>query len=67
VFSEGARCTEWPGGQKELLPKTKEKQLRRILYGMYILLKLHFNKEEEISLLLLETDLSLREGRLCSP
>jgi hypothetical protein len=39
------------------------KTLRRILYGLYALVKVHFAKEEEIYLPLLETHLTGDEGR----
>jgi iron-sulfur cluster repair protein YtfE (RIC family) len=39
------------------------RELRRILYGLYALVKLHFAKEEEIYLPLLDRRLSSEEGR----
>ena len=41
-----------------------EQMLRRILYGLYAILKLHLAKEEEIYLPLLEARLSAEEGEL---
>lgn len=45
------------------LTETQERQLRRILYGLYALVQLHFNKEEEIYLPLLDAQLSPEEGQ----
>lgn len=38
-------------------------ELRRVLYGLYTLVKIHFIKEEEIYLPLLDTHLSEQEAR----
>jgi iron-sulfur cluster repair protein YtfE (RIC family) len=38
-------------------------RLRRILYGLYALVQLHFNKEEEIYLPLLDARLNQEEGQ----
>lgn len=46
-----------------LLPPGREKELRRILYGLYTLIKLHFNKEETVYLPLLDDRLSTDETR----
>ncbi len=45
------------------LTEIQEKQLRCILYGLYALVKLHFSKEEEIYLPLLDAQLSEEEGQ----
>ncbi len=39
------------------------KALRRVLYGLYALVKLHFSKEEEIYLPLLDANLSAKEAK----
>lgn len=39
-----------------------ERVLRRVLYGLYAIIKLHLAKEEELYLPLLETRLSAEEG-----
>ena len=39
------------------------KELRRVLYGLYALVKVHFAKEEEIYLPLLDARLTPQEGR----
>jgi len=39
-----------------------ERQLRRLLYGLYALVQIHFKKEEEIYLPLLDAGLSREEG-----
>jgi iron-sulfur cluster repair protein YtfE (RIC family) len=43
--------------------RDEHRELRRILYGLYALVKLHFAKEEEIYLPLLDRRLSSEEGR----
>jgi hemerythrin-like domain-containing protein len=45
------------------IPEEQARELRRILYGLYALVKLHFAKEEEIYLPLLDRRLSSEEGR----
>lgn len=40
------------------IPKNTAKDLRRVLYGLYSVVKLHFAKEEEIYLPVLERELS---------
>lgn len=42
---------------------TQAKALRRVLYGLYALVKLHFAKEEEVYLPLLDARLSQEQGR----
>lgn len=39
------------------------RELRRVLYGLYALVKLHFAKEEEVYLPLLDARLSPQEGK----
>ncbi len=39
------------------------KSLQRVLYGLYALVKVHFAKEEEVYLPILDERLSLEEGR----
>ena len=48
--------------QKQLSPQ-KFKALQRVLYGLYALVKVHFAKEEEVYLPLLEQRLSPQEAR----
>ena len=45
----------------EPLRKTDEQALRRVLYGLYAIIKLHLAKEEEIYLPILEARLSAEE------
>jgi iron-sulfur cluster repair protein YtfE (RIC family) len=45
------------------LSKAQQQQLRRLLYGLYALVKLHFAKEEEIYLPLLDARLNREEGQ----
>jgi iron-sulfur cluster repair protein YtfE (RIC family) len=45
------------------LGSQQAKDLRRVLYGLYALVKVHFAKEEEIYLPLLESRLSQAEAR----
>jgi iron-sulfur cluster repair protein YtfE (RIC family) len=50
--------------RSQLSPSTvNEKNLRRILYGLYAVVKLHFAKEEEIYLPILDTRLTTKEAR----
>ena len=44
------------------LGETEQQALRRVLYGLYALVKGHFAKEEEIYLPLLDTRLTAREA-----
>lgn len=46
----------------DLLSESEEKVLRRILYGLYALVKGHFAREEEIYLPLLDTRLTARDA-----
>jgi hemerythrin-like domain-containing protein len=48
---------------KKSVTEIQTKQLRRILYGLYALVQLHFNKEEEIYLPLLDARLNQKEGQ----
>ena len=43
------------------LEPTEAKALRRVLYGLYAIIKLHFAKEEEIYLPLLDVGMSAHE------
>ena len=45
------------------LPSAQQKELRRLLYGLHALVALHFAKEEEIYLPLLDERLSAEEAR----
>ncbi|HEX6230264.1 MAG TPA: hemerythrin domain-containing protein [Actinomycetota bacterium] len=45
------------------LPMETERALRRILYGLYTLVRVHFVEEEEIYLPLLDANLSAEEAR----
>jgi hemerythrin-like domain-containing protein len=45
------------------IDETQEKDLRRVLYGLYALVVVHFAKEEEIYLPLLDTRLTVEEAR----
>lgn len=45
-------------GTSATLPDTLARELRRVLYGLYALVKVHFAKEEEIYLPLLEARLT---------
>ncbi len=45
------------------IPAAQQKDLRRLLYGLYALVALHFAKEEEIYLPLLDERLSADEAR----
>ena len=47
----------------ETLSSDQVRELRRVLYGLYALVKLHFAKEEEIYLPLLDAHLSAHEGK----
>lgn len=47
---------------EEELPISVAKELRRVLYGLYALVKVHFAKEEEVYLPLLEARLSAEEA-----
>jgi iron-sulfur cluster repair protein YtfE (RIC family) len=44
------------------LPPSLAKGLRRVMYGLYALVKVHFVKEEEVYLPLLEQELTEEEG-----
>jgi iron-sulfur cluster repair protein YtfE (RIC family) len=48
--------------QKELSPQNF-KELQRVLYGLYALVKVHFAKEEEVYLPILDERLSQHEAR----
>ena len=48
--------------EQELSPKNF-KALQRVLYGLYALVKVHFAKEEEVYLPILEERLSLEEAK----
>jgi iron-sulfur cluster repair protein YtfE (RIC family) len=48
--------------QQELTPRNF-KALQRVLYGLYALVKVHFAKEEEVYLPILEERLSLEEAK----
>jgi iron-sulfur cluster repair protein YtfE (RIC family) len=48
--------------QRDISPRNF-KSLQRVLYGLYALVKVHFAKEEEVYLPLLEERLSLEEAR----
>lgn len=45
------------------IPVTDARELRRVLYGLYALVSLHFSKEEEIYLPLLDERLTAEETR----
>ncbi|MEB2289307.1 MAG: hemerythrin domain-containing protein [Anaerolineae bacterium] len=45
------------------LPVSLAKGLRRVLYGLYALVKVHFAKEEEVYLPLLDAQMSAEEAR----
>lgn len=47
----------------QALSPDQARELRRVLYGLYALVKLHFAKEEEIYLPLLDARLSPQEGK----
>lgn len=64
---EVARLTRELGHQRSQLASAsggfvQAKELRRILYGLYVLVKVHFAKEEEIYLPLMEAKLSRDEA-----
>lgn len=42
---------------------TLANDLKRVLYGLYTLVKVHFAKEEEVYLPLLDANLSVKEAR----
>ena len=46
-----------------MLGKTVPRELRRVLYGLYALVKVHFAKEEEIYLPLLDARLTVDEAQ----
>ncbi len=48
------------GGVDDLDPQ-RENELRRVLYGLYTLVKTHFDKEEEIYLALVDERLTIAE------
>ncbi len=52
-----------PQHYQAILGASQAKALRRVLYGLYALVKAHFTKEEEIYLPILEARLSLEEAR----
>lgn len=45
------------------LSEAQARALRRVLYGLYALVKVHFAKEEEVYLPLLDSKLSAQEAR----
>jgi iron-sulfur cluster repair protein YtfE (RIC family) len=47
----------------QALGSSQAKALRRVLYGLYALIKVHFAKEEEIYLALLDARLTPEEAR----
>jgi hemerythrin-like domain-containing protein len=64
---EIARLTEELGAQRERLTgsaisASEARALRRILYGLYSMVKLHFAKEEEVYLPLLDDQLTAGEA-----
>jgi len=65
---EVGRLTEQLGSLKSQLAatgptKAQARELRRVLYGLYALVKVHFAKEEEIYLPLLDAHLSADDAR----
>jgi len=54
--------TQWLHLFYASLSTSNEQALRRVLYGLYAIIKLHLAKEEELYLPLLETRLSALEG-----
>jgi iron-sulfur cluster repair protein YtfE (RIC family) len=55
-----SRSSQLPAGQ---IPEQDARELRRLLYGLYALVRVHFAKEEQVYLPLLDRSLSLEEGR----
>ena len=63
---EVARLTEELGVLRERLhagAPVEERELRRVLYGLYAVVKLHFAKEEEVYLPLLDRELTADEAQ----
>jgi iron-sulfur cluster repair protein YtfE (RIC family) len=65
---EVSRLTEELGALRsglsgDTLPTAQARELRRVLYGLYALVKAHFAKEEEIYLPILEARLTVEEAR----
>jgi len=58
----GRYVAELAGLQQDVSPRNF-KALQRVLYGVYALVKVHFAKEEEVYLPILEQRLSLDEAR----
>ena len=46
-----------------ILTRTQESELRMVLFGLYVLVVLHFHKEEEVYLPLLDRQLTPEEAR----
>jgi len=49
--------------ESDVLEATTVKELRRVLYGLYTLIKVHFAKEEEVYLPILDARLTADEAR----
>jgi heavy metal translocating P-type ATPase len=60
----GRLVDELPAGELEPLTADDRRDLRRILYGLHAILRLHFAQEEEQYLPLLEEGAALRSGDL---
>jgi iron-sulfur cluster repair protein YtfE (RIC family) len=60
---EVGRYVEELASLQEGLSSSNFKSLQRVLYGVYALVKVHFAKEEEVYLPILEERLSLEEAR----
>jgi iron-sulfur cluster repair protein YtfE (RIC family) len=65
---EVGRLTDELGGLRAAIGSgtptaAQEKDLRRVLYGLYALVKVHFAKEEEVYLPLLDQRLAVNEAR----
>lgn len=58
----GRYIEELAGLQQQLAPRNF-KALQRVLYGLYALVKVHFAKEEEVYLPILEERLSSKEAK----
>lgn len=60
---EVGRYIEELAGLRESISPRNFKSLQRVLYGLYALIKVHFAKEEEVYLPMLEERLSSEEAR----
>ena len=60
---EVGRYIDELAGLRQAVSPQNAKALQRVLYGVYALVKVHFAKEEEVYLPLLEERLTVEEAR----